>query len=69
MNQLQKSYCRKLKLEIVNFIIFIVIINFNIIIVIMITIITTEVRHSKTTLENYLQIKPELAVWDFKNLS
>ena len=47
--------------------------NFNIvfiiIIIIIIIIVIIELTHSKTTLENTVEIEPQLVALDFKNLS
>ena len=58
-------------MNIIITIIIIIIIIFNIIIIniIVIIIITTELTHSKTILENTVEIEQQPVALDFKNLS
>ena len=44
-------------------------INFIIIVIVIVIIIVTELTHSKTILENTVEIEPQPVALDFKNLS
>ena len=59
------TYYAKMGAYPIAIIIFIIII----IVVIIIIIIITELRHSKTILENTFEIEPQPVALDFKNLS
>ena len=44
-------------------------VNFIIIVIVIVIIIVTELTHSKTILENTVEIEPQPVALDFKNLS